>query len=117
MIPLDPTCEWPATTRRFHLGDITMYGTLWTDGGMPKGLALMTNGVGSLERGTLGVIGRLVTMGLQHGIPCGDVVRELKGVAFEPAGITGDPAAPFVSSVVDWVARWMEERCAQKEVK
>ena len=112
---LDPSREWPAHTKRFHLGDITVYGTLWEDAGRPVGLALMANGMGSLERGTLGVIGRLATLALVHGVPCADVVRELRGVAFDPSGVSGDPAAPMVSSVVDWVARCMEGRCARQE--
>jgi ribonucleoside-diphosphate reductase alpha chain len=112
---LDPTREWPAHTKRFHLGDLTLYGTVWEDAGRPVGLALMANGMGSQERGTLATVGRLVTLALQNGVPCEAIVRELKGTAFEPSGITGDKQAPMVSSVLDWVARWMEGRCARVE--
>ena len=109
---LDPAREWPARTKRFHLGELTLYGTLWEDAGRPVGLALTANRLGSLERGTLATVGRLVTLALAGGVPCADVVRELRGTVFEPAGVSGDPAAPMVSSVLDWVGRWMEARCA-----
>jgi hypothetical protein len=111
---LDPSREWPAHTKRFHLGDLTLYGTLWEDAGRPVGLALTANRLGSLERGTLATLGRVVTLALAGGVPCDAVVRELKGTVFEPAGVTGDRSAPMVSSVLDWVGRWMEGQCARE---
>jgi ribonucleoside-diphosphate reductase alpha chain len=35
---------------------------------------------------------------------------KFRGVHFEPAGLTGNPAIPTASSLVDYIFRWMELR-------
>jgi ribonucleoside-diphosphate reductase alpha chain len=47
---------------------------------------------------------------LQYGVPLASLVSKFRGVHFEPAGLTGNPAIPTASSLVDYIFRWLERR-------
>lgn len=107
-LPTDRT----GRTRRLHLegpeGSLTCYATLNADlSGAPIELILRASKKGTLERGLLHCLGRVVTIALQHGVPLGTIVESLKGVVFEPAGLTGARDIPMVKSVADYLARWL----------
>lgn len=51
-----------------------------------------------------------VSMLLQAGMDPMEIARKFKGMSFEPAGITGNPAIPFAKSPIDYVARWLEQK-------
>jgi ribonucleoside-diphosphate reductase alpha chain len=46
-----------------------------------------------------------LSIGLAHGVPLIDLVRQGLGLLFVPSGRTDDPDFPRVGSVADWVAR------------
>jgi len=102
----------PGITRRLHLpdgnGGLTCYAVLSWDGPKPIRLQLNCNKQGSVERGLLHVLADVVTLALQHGVPLPEITARLKGVAFDPAGVTGDRAIPIVSSLADYLGRWLD---------
>src|SRR5688572_22079748 len=53
-----------------------------------------------------------ISIGLQSGIPAETFTSKLRGVRSEPAGFTGDPDYPQVSSHFDYLARWLERLTA-----
>jgi ribonucleoside-diphosphate reductase alpha chain len=51
-----------------------------------------------------------VSLGLQYGVPLKVFVDKLLNTRFEPSGITANPNIRFVSSVLDYIARWLGGR-------
>jgi len=47
---------------------------------------------------------------LQYGVPLKVFVDKLLNTRFEPSGITANPNIRFVSSVLDYIARWLGGR-------
>jgi ribonucleoside-diphosphate reductase alpha chain len=47
---------------------------------------------------------------LQYGVPLKVYVDKLLNTRFEPSGITANPKIRFVSSVLDYIARWLGGR-------
>jgi ribonucleoside-diphosphate reductase alpha chain len=47
---------------------------------------------------------------LQYGVPLKVFVDKLLNTRFEPSGITPNPNIRFVSSVLDYIARWLGGR-------
>ena len=61
---------------------------------------------GSEMRALLDTVARLISLGLQHGIPLTTYVEMLLGTKFHPAGpVTGDPRIRLASSPLDYVAK------------
>jgi len=48
-----------------------------------------------------------ISLGLQYGVPLKVFVDKLLNTRFEPLGITANPNIRFVSSVLDYIARWL----------
>jgi len=51
-----------------------------------------------------------VSLGLQYGVPLKVFVDKLLNTRFEPSGITANANIRFVSSVLDYIARWLGGR-------
>ena len=51
-----------------------------------------------------------ISLGLQYGVPLKVFVDKLLNTRFEPSGITANPNIRFVSSVLDYIARWLGGR-------
>ena len=52
----------------------------------------------------------MMSIALQHGAPLATLTSKLRGMQFEPRGMTGDKEFPTAQSVLDLVARWMESK-------
>ncbi len=76
--------------------------------GLPGELFLRLGKAGSTLNGLLDVIGIEMSFGLQHGVPLALYCNKLRDMAFPPAGPTSNPDIPSCSSVVDYLARWLE---------
>jgi hypothetical protein len=100
-------------TRKLHLKDantdLATYVTLsWYPDGRPSNLGICANRLGSLEHGLLHLVGVLVSVALQGGIPPGRIIEKMEGMQFEPAGFTGQPDIPSATSIADYLAKWMK---------
>ena len=60
---------------------------------------------GQTQSGLMDVYAVALSVGLQHGVPLLDLVRQGIDLYFVPNGHTDDPDLPRVRSVVDWIAR------------
>ena len=60
---------------------------------------------GSSQAGLMDIYAIALSVGLQHGVPLGDLLRPGLGLYFAPYGRTDDPEIPRVRSVVDYLCR------------
>ncbi len=62
---------------------------------------------GSTLSGFMDGVALSISIGLQHGVPLKVFVDKLANTRFEPSGYTENPKICFVSSVLDYIARWL----------
>ena len=51
---------------------------------------------------------RAFSLALQYGLPLEEAVARFKGMRFEPLGPTSNPDIPEASSIIDYLARFLE---------
>jgi ribonucleoside-diphosphate reductase alpha chain len=77
------------------------------DDGRPGELFITMAKEGSTVGGLMDVIGTLVSMGLQYGVPLEVFVNKFAHSRFEPAGFTRNPDIPIAKSITDYIFRWL----------
>jgi ribonucleoside-diphosphate reductase alpha chain len=103
--------ERASVTHKFsvsgHEGYITvgMY-----DDGRPGEVFIKMAKEGSTLSGVMDGLAMTISLGLQYGVPLKVFVDKLLNTRFEPSGITANPNIRFVSSVLDYIARWLGGR-------
>jgi ribonucleoside-diphosphate reductase alpha chain len=65
---------------------------------------------GSTLSGIMDGLALTISLGLQYGVPLKVFVDKLVNTRFEPSGITANHNIRFVSSVLDYIARWLGGR-------
>lgn len=63
---------------------------------------------GSTLSGFMDGLALSVSVGLQYGVPLKALVGKLTNTRFEPSGFTENPKIPQASSVLDYIARWLD---------
>ena len=63
---------------------------------------------GSTMSGMCQAFCRAFSLALQYGLSVEDAVVRFRGMRFEPMGFTTNPEIPDCSSIVDYVARFLE---------
>jgi len=96
-------------THRFCINNHEGYLTvgLYEDGS-PGELFITMSKEGSTVGGLMDGIGILVSLSLQHNTPLKTLVNKFKQTRFEPLGTTENPDIREVSSVLDYIFRWLE---------
>jgi ribonucleoside-diphosphate reductase alpha chain len=93
-------------TVSFHVGGAE--GTL-TAGAHPDGqlgeIFLRLGKQGSTLAGLAEAFSIVTSLALQHGVPLELIAARLRGLRFEPAGLTDDHEIPDATSIMDYVAR------------
>jgi ribonucleoside-diphosphate reductase alpha chain len=108
--------ERASVTHKFsvsgHEGYITvgMY-----DDGRPGEVFIKMAKEGSTLSGVMDGLALTISLGLQYGVPLKVFVDKLLNTRFEPSGITANPNIRFVSSVLDYIARWLGGRFISSE--
>jgi ribonucleoside-diphosphate reductase alpha chain len=108
--------ERASVTHKFsvsgHEGYITvgMY-----DDGRPGEVFIKMAKEGSTLSGVMDGLALTISLGLQYGVPLKVFVDKLLNTRFEPSGITANPNIRFVSSVLDYIARWLGGRFISTE--
>ncbi len=99
--------ERQAITRKVNLAGEEFYLTvgLYPDG-RPGELFITMGKEGSFASGLADAMAKMVSVGLQYGVPLETVVRQLRHMRFAPDGFTGDPDIPTATSVADFLAQW-----------
>jgi ribonucleoside-diphosphate reductase alpha chain len=96
-------------THKFEISGHEGYVTvgLYPDGN-PGELFITMAKEGSTVAGLMDVIGTVVSMGLQYGVPLSVYVEKFSHVRFEPSGFTKHPQIRMAKSLVDYIFRWLE---------
>ncbi len=108
--------ERSSITHRFQIGSLKGYITagFMEDGSLGE-IFIRANKQGSLERGLLHTVAVLISVMLQHNVPLSQITDKLSSMAFEPSGVTTNPKIPIVNSVMDYLARWLEDLAKRLE--
>lgn len=88
-----------------HEGYLTI--GLYPDG-RPGEIFIKMAKEGSTISGMCQAFCRAFSIALQYGLSIEDAVVRFKGMRFEPMGPTNNPDIPEASSIVDYVARYLE---------
>ena len=84
--------------------------------GRPAELFLRVNQQGSTVSGWADSFSKAVSLLFQLGCPLEEMCEMFLGVAFDPAGFTGNQDVPQASSVVDYVFKWLQKEYGQEPV-
>jgi ribonucleoside-diphosphate reductase alpha chain len=103
----------PATreslTHKFSIGGHEGYLTIGLhEDGRPGEVFLKISKEGSTISGLCQAYCRAFSLALQYGLPLDEAVRRFKGMRFEPLGTTSNPDVPEASSVIDYIANYLE---------
>ncbi|HEX9345091.1 MAG TPA: hypothetical protein VF900_04155, partial [Candidatus Acidoferrum sp.] len=80
------------------------------DDGRPGEIFIKMSKEGSTLSGVMDGLALTISLGLQYGVPLKVFVDKLLNTRFEPSGITANANIRFVSSVLDYIARWLGGR-------
>ena len=106
----------PATrrslTHKFSIANHEGYLTIGLfEDGRPGEIFIKMSKEGSTLSGLIQGFCRAFSLALQHGLSTADAVERFKGMRFEPLGPTSNPEIPEASSILDYVARYLEHIC------
>lgn len=65
---------------------------------------------GGFMSGVLDVLGIMISLGLQHGVPLTVIIQKMKDTRFPPASFTGNGLVPNCTSPLDLLARLLEAK-------
>jgi len=103
--------ERSSITHKFSVGGHEGYITVGMyEDGRPGEVFIKMAKEGSTLSGVMDGLALTLSIGLQHGVPLKVLVDKLVNTRFEPSGITANPNIRFVSSVLDYLARWLGGR-------
>ena len=88
-----------------HEGYLTI--GLYPDG-RPGEIFIKMSKEGSTISGMCQAFCRAFSLAMQYGLTVDDAVVRFRGMRFEPMGQTSNPDIPECSSIVDYVARYLE---------
>ena len=96
-------------THKFAIGNHEGYLTVGLyDDGAPGEIFIKMSKEGSTISGMVQAFCRAFSLSLQYGLSIEEAVERFRGMRFEPMGMTSNPKIPHASSVVDYVARFLE---------
>jgi len=95
-----------------HEGYLTI--GLFEDG-QPGEIFIKMAKEGSTLSGLVQGFCRAFSIALQYGLPLEEAVRRFKGMRFEPMGQTSNPDIPEATSIIDYVARYLEFRFVDQD--
>lgn len=108
--------ERNAITHKFSVGGHEGYLTVGLyDDGVPGEIFIVMAKEGSTLSGLMDGIAKVVSTGLQHGVPLKATVKQLRHMKFEPSGFTKNPDIPLTHSILDYIARWLGFRFLPEE--
>lgn len=104
-------------THRFQVGKVKIYVETgcYPDGALGE-VFLKADRQGSFVSGILDAVSIVTSVALQHGVPLSAITSKLVGTRFEPDGaVTGGVLDKNrCTSVMDYLARWLESRYGGK---
>lgn len=76
--------------------------------GRPGEIFIKMSKAGSTLSGMCQAFTRAFSLALQYGLSLDDACRRFEGMRFEPMGATENPDIPEASSIIDYVARYLD---------
>lgn len=96
-------------THKFNVGGHEGYLTVGLHAdGRPGEIFIKMAKEGSTMSGMCQAFCRAFSLALQYGLSLEDAVIRFRGMRFEPMGHTANPEIPECSSIVDYVARFLQ---------
>lgn len=104
-----------SVTHKFAVAGFEGYLTVGLfEDGSPGEIFIKMSKEGSTLSGLIQGFCRAFSLALQYGLPLADAVDRFRGMRFEPAGPTSNPDIPEASSILDYVARYLELHFVEK---
>ncbi|MGA0174202.1 MAG: hypothetical protein ACO3NL_11260 [Phycisphaerales bacterium] len=96
-------------THKFAIGGHEGYLTVGLfDDGQPGEIFIKMSKEGSTLSGLIQGFCRAFSLALQFGLSPQEAVERFRGMRFEPSGTTNNPEIPEATSILDYVARYIE---------
>lgn len=96
-------------THKFSIGSHEGYLTVGLfDDGRPGEIFIKMSKEGSTLSGLIQGFCRAFSLALQFGLTPQEAVERFRGMRFEPSGPTNNPEIPEATSILDYVARYLE---------
>ena len=110
--------ERQSITHKFVIGNHEGYihVGLYPDG-TPGELFITMSKEGSTISGLMDSFATAVSLGLQYGVPLRSIVDKFSRTRFEPSGWSGHADIGHASSVLDYIARWLELKFLKEGVQ
>ena len=110
--------ERMSITRKVIIGGHKLYLTVGLyDDGTPGEIFITMSQQGSFTAGMIDSFAKILSIGLQYGVPVQTIVSQLRHMRFQPMGYTGDQDITNTSSISDFVAQWLDKKFLQGGVK
>jgi len=108
----------PAKIHKFDIGGMEGYliPGIYEDGSLGE-LFIKVSNQGSTIDGLLDAFVTSLSFNLQHGVPLRKLVDKLKNSRFDPAGWTTNSQVPVCTSVIDYIAKWLEKEFLEDSFK
>lgn len=105
-----------SVTHKFSIGNHEGYLTigLFPDG-RPGEIFIKMSKEGSTLSGLIQGFCRAFSLALQHGLSTREAAERFRGMRFEPSGPTNNPEIPESSSILDYVARYLQLHFVEEE--
>ena len=98
-----------SVTHKFAVGGFEGYLTVGLfEDDVPGEIFIKMSKEGSTLSGLIQGFCRAFSLALQYGLPVPAAVDRFRGMRFEPSGPTSNPEIPEASSILDYVARYIE---------
>ena len=98
-----------SVTHKFAVGGFEGYLTVGLfEDNVPGEIFIKMSKEGSTLSGLIQGFCRAFSLALQYGLPVPAAVDRFRGMRFEPSGPTSNPDIPEASSILDYVARYIE---------
>jgi len=105
-----------SVTHKFSISGHEGYLTVGLfDDGQPGELFIKISKEGSTLSGLIQGFCRAFSLALQYGLSLEDAVDRFRGMRFDPMGATSNPDIPNCSSILDFVASYLELEFLDRE--
>jgi ribonucleoside-diphosphate reductase alpha chain len=105
-------------TRKVNIAGHKMYLTIGLyEDGRPGELFIIMNQQGSFAAGMADSFAKMVSIGLQYGVPIETIINQLRHMRFQPLGFTGDSDITSASSISDFIAQWFQKMFLDEGLK
>jgi len=113
---LPPTHE--SVTHKFSISGHEGYLTIGLfEDGTPGEIFIKMSKEGSTLSGLIQGFCRAFSLAIQYGLPLTDAIDRFRNMRFDPLGITSNPTIPQATSILDYVAQYLdiEFNCLSRE--